>query len=240
MQDALGGSRHAPEAIAPRSYQPSRTVRRTDSLKYVNLQVDARIAYGESGLSRLATNGYEDAEGRAEADEEVRSRAGEMIRKLDALDREADAGKAKARECFGKGTHGKRSAEAYAGAKEWIAEERKRVEEVLENALARNKALEKWGAENRTHLVRHVGGMKLEIVSIGMYDAYGFEKSVFTVKATNTTNSRILKPKNHKVWGFETHPDLGGSYPIGAFLTDSFGNDYKLTSIPPSVREAHD
>ena len=87
--------------------------------------------------------------------------------------------------------------------------------------------------------------MKLEIVSIEMYDAYdqfgtgytgslsGWEKSVFTVKATNTTNSRILKPKNHKVWGFEFGSDTGGSYPIGAFLTDSFGNDYKLTSIYP-------
>ncbi len=98
--------------------QPDCSPYRHDSLKYIHLEMNVATADSESGLSRLARHGYEDAEGRAEADEEVRSRAGEMIRKLDALDREADAGKAKDRECFGKGTHGKKLAERYAQAKE--------------------------------------------------------------------------------------------------------------------------
>ena len=49
----------------------------------------------------------------------------------------------------------------------------------------------------------------------------------------NTTTSKILKPRNQKIWGYEFGSNVGGRLPIGASLTDSFGNDYKLTSITP-------
>ena len=76
--------------------------------------------------------------------------------------------------------------------------------------------------------------MKLEIVRIAKRGSFNLPASVFTVEATNTTNSKILKPQNHKVWGYEFGSEIGGTYAIGASLTDSFGKDYKLTSITPS------
>ena len=78
--------------------------------------------------------------------------------------------------------------------------------------------------------------MKLEIVRIEMRGLFGqpASKTVITIEATNTTTAKILKPRNQRFWGYEFGSSIGGRRPIGASLTDSFGNDYKLTSVTPS------
>ena len=50
--------------------------------------------------------------------------------------------------------------------------------------------------------------------------------TVISIEATNTTTSKILKPRNQESWGGWR----------GASLTDSFGNEYKLESIAPRYR----
>jgi hypothetical protein len=96
-----------------------------------------------------------------------------------------------------------------------------------QNDMAVRTNFARWRAENREQLLRNVGGMKLEIVQIA-------SKTVISIEATNTTTSRILKPWNQIVWGYEFGSNVGGRLPIGASLTDSFGNEYKLMSITPS------
>ena len=78
--------------------------------------------------------------------------------------------------------------------------------------------------------------MKLEIIRIAKRDIFGtlaLNTEIF-IEATNTTATKILKPRNQKVWGYEHGSDIGGAFSIGVSLTDSFGNDYKLTSVTPS------
>lgn len=178
---------------------------------------------------------FKDSEERHKAEKMAQTKADEVLKKLDDLERQAEAGKASVGKCFGNDDYGTKMAEQYARIKETIAEQRKAVADGLEEMVTRNKTIEeershfeRWRAENQKSLVRHVGGMKLEIVRIAKRDIFGRPASntVITVEATNTTTSRILKPVNQAVWGYEF-----GS--IGASLTDSFGNDYKLTSIIP-------
>ena len=165
------------------------------------------------------------------SDADARARADEVSAKLDDLDRQAAEGKTKAGECFGEG--GNEVAEKYALVQKDIAGQRDALKEALKTALAANKDIEeeqanfdRWRAENRRYLVRNAGGMSLEIIRIAKRDIFNRPGSntVITIEATNTTTSRILKPKNWAVWGYEV---------IGSTLTDSFGNDYKLTSITP-------
>lgn len=173
----------------------------------------------------------------------ARDMADTAIRELDSMDRQVDAWKASAGECFGEGEYGKQVADKYLWVKKNIVEQRKMVEEKLAKVIARNKALEaervnfeNWRGKNRKHLIRHVGGMKLEIIWIAKRDIFGtlaLNTEIF-IEATNTTATKILKPRNQKVWGYEHGSDIGGAFSIGASLTDSFGNDYKLSSVTPS------
>lgn len=189
--------------------------------------------------------------GDAEARDEAEKEADKVIRELDAMDRQADAWRASDGACFGEGDYGKEEADTYLWVKGVIAEQRKAIEEGREKVLARYRAVEaerinfeRWRVKNRKLLVRHVGGMKLEIVRIAIDVSFSLSppasetvltsETVVTVEATNTTASRILKPRNEKVWGYEFGSNIGGSIPVGASLTDSFGNDYKLWSITPS------
>ena|GEM_PF-5404343 len=211
--------------------------------EYAILRVAAESAIRDSGFSlysAMAT--FKDSEERSEAEKRARAKAGEVIKKLDDLERQAEVGKARAGNCFGEGDYGEKVAESYALTKETIADQRKAVADGLDEMLARNKAteversnFERWRAVNRKSLVRQVGGMKLEIIRIAKRDIFGrpAPNTVITVEATNTTSSRILKPRNQRVWGYEFGSDVGGQLPIGASLTDSFGNDYKLTSVTP-------
>jgi hypothetical protein len=158
------------------------------------------------------------------------------------MDREIESAKIADGECFGKGAYGEKVAEKYAWVKGIIAEQRMVVEEGIEKVLAKKRTLEKeqinferWRAENPEDVVRHVGNMKLEIVLIAKRDLFGQPSSntVITIEATNTTTSKILKPRNQRIYGYEFGSNVGGRYSIGAYLTDSFGNEYKLTSIEP-------
>jgi len=169
--------------------------------------------------------------------------AATAIRKLDSLDQQVEAWKAGSGACFGKSEYGKQVANKYLWVKEEIDKKRTEIEEKLLKVNARNKALEaersnfeQWRKNNKSHLIRNVGGMKLEIIWIALRDIFGhpaMNTEIF-IEATNTTTSKILMPKNHRIWGYEIGSDVGGQLPIGVSLTDSFGNKYKLTSITPS------
>lgn len=211
--------------------------------EYAILSVAAESAVRNSGFSLYsAIASFKDSEERSEAEKRAQAKADEVIKKLDDLERQAEAGKARAGNCFGEGDYGEKVAESYALTKETIADQRKAVADGLDKMLARNKAIEversnfeRWRAVNRKSLVRQVGGMKLEIIRIAKHDIFGRPASntVIAVEVTNTTTSKILKPRNQRVWGYEFGSDVGGQLPVGASLTDSFGNDYKLTSIYP-------
>jgi hypothetical protein len=213
--------------------------------EYGILRVTAESALRDSGLTLYSTMAnFKDIKERSEAEMRARAKADEVIKKLDDLEREADVGKARAGNCFGEGDYGKKVAESYAWTKETIADFRKAVADGLDGMLARNNAIEaersnfeRWRAKNREGLVRHTGGTKLEIVQITTHDLFGWSAptTVIVVEVTNTTTSKILKPRNQRVWGYEFGSGVGGRLPVGASLSDSFGNDYKLTSINPGL-----
>ena len=223
------------------SYYPAVTAAKTNCSIYRSTALVSFIIFGRRAESAVQSLGFILFSASATLSEaEARAKADEVKRKLDALNRDLEAEKTAAGECFSK--RGK-EAEKYYWAKGRIAGQRKVVEERLERVLARNKVLEaersrfeRWRAENRKHLVRHVGGMKLEIIRIAKRGLFGqpASKTVITVEATNTTTAKILKPRNQRIWGYEFGSSIGGRRPIGASLTDSFGNDYKLTSVTPS------
>lgn len=162
----------------------------------------------------------------------ARDIAATAIRELDSMDRQADAWKARAGECFGEGEYGKQMADKYLWAKKKIIEKRKEVEENLAKIIARNKALEEervnfenWRGKNRKHLIRHVGSMKLEIIWIGKRNVLrrsALNTEIF-IEDTNTTATKILKSRNQKVRGYEYGSDIGGQISLGVSLTDAFG-----------------
>jgi len=170
---------------------------------------------------------------------DARDLAATAFRELDSMDRQVDTWKARA----GEGEYGKEVADKYLWVKNLIVEKRKEIEEKLVRVIDREKALEvekvnfeNWRSKNKKHLIRHVDDMKLEIIWIGKHNVFGnsvLNTEIF-IEATNTTSTKILKPKNQKIWGYESGSDIGGQISIGASLTDSFGNDYKLTSVTPS------
>ena len=223
------------------SYYPAVTAAKTNCSIYRSTALVSYIILGRSAESAVQSLGFILFSASATLSEaEARAKADEVKRKLDALNRDLEAEKTAAGECFSK--RGK-EAEKYYWAKGRIAEQRKVVEERLERVLARNKVLEaersrfeRWRAENRKHLVRDVGGMKLEIVRIEMRGLFGqpASKTVITVEATNTTTGKILKPRNQRFCSYEFGSSISCRLSIGASLTDSFGNDYKLTSVTPS------
>ena len=233
------------EQARSRSYSPTATSTKADCsphrwsyslMDYSMLAIDVLDAPKSFELSSSSVS-LENAESQRAR---VTSKADEALRELNKLDRKADSWKASDRLCFGKGDHGKKVANRYRRIKEKIVEQKQAVNLKLAEFLAQQEAVtqerthfERWRTENRELLVRNVGGMKLEIVRIAKRGSFNLPASVFTVEATNTTNSKILKPQNHKVWGYEFGSEIGGTYAIGASLTDSFGNDYKLTSIYP-------
>ena len=160
-------------------------------------------------------------------------------RKLDEIETQAEAGKTQMGECFGIGFSGKQAPNRYARAKEAIAKHRKyaarsldRVRKRHRDAAERAAFVERWQTENISHLKRKAGNIELEIVEVAKV---GFRKSntFVAIAATNVTSSTILRPRNQRVWGYDVHPKLGGSTPIGTSLSDSFGNTFKLIWVKP-------
>ena len=132
--------------------------------------------------------------------------------------------------CFGKGDRGKKIAEKYLRVKEII--NRKKIE--IEDKLAKEEARKKLHRTNEVSIIQDAGYMKLEIVLIEIRPFLG--SLIFTeisIKATNTTNTKIHRPKNQRIYGYEDGSDIGGRMSIGASLADSFGNKYKLSRIEP-------
>lgn len=210
---------------------------------YVLLRIKAKDAVRDSGLSLYSSAAdFTGPEKRRKVEEDVRNAADRAIKKLDEAERQVEAGKISMGECFGKGEYGSTVAEQYALTMEEIAKQRNAVTEEVEEILAKSRDMaeeeadfERWREKNKKLLVRRVGGMRLEIVRISTSDIWvrPGTSTVITFEATNTTTSRIFKPRNQKIWGYEYGSNVGGRLPIGAFLRDSFGNDYKLTSVSP-------
>ena len=124
--------------------------------EYALLRVAAESAAQNSGFSLYsAMASFKDSEERREAEKKARAKADEVIKRLDDLERQAEAGKARAGNCFGEGDYGEKVAESYALTKETIADQRKAVADGLDKMLARNKAIEversnfeRWRAVN--------------------------------------------------------------------------------------------
>ena len=174
------------------------------------------------------------------SDAQAKMKANELYSRLAKLDAEAETGRAQMGECFRVGYNGERAAENYARYKNSIASAREKVNSRLGEVLEKNQAVaeraalvERWRADNARHLKREAGNMKLEIVEVARRESYSSIFTLVTVAATNTTSSTILRPRNLGVWGYEFGSDVAGRVPIGTSLTDSFGNDYKLTKVSP-------
>ena len=175
--------------------------------------------------------------------EKAQELADAAIEKVDSLDRKLDEWKVNTGACFGKGEYGKQISDKYYWVKEEINKKKSEIEEKLVKLNAINSALkaekenfDRWRKNYKGSLIHDVGGMKLEIVWISMFDMFDRSEmnTEFHIEATNNTNSKIFMPRNSRVWGYENGSDVGGTLPIGVSLTDSFGNEYKLTSITPS------
>ncbi len=211
--------------------------------EYIWPRESAREALGEftakSGTAARVTG----ADARRMAVARAQSSAEIVKRKLDDIERGIETLKLGAGECFGKGEFGMTLAQHYAWAIEAVRDARQKMQVELTRMHAENKAVteqetnfERWRQANRDLLVRETGGMSLEVLKISKSDVVDSSRAftVISINATNTTASRILMPVNSRVWGYEAGSDIGGRLPIGASLTDSFGNSYKLTSISPS------
>ena len=175
--------------------------------------------------------------------EKAQELADAAIEEVDSLDRKLDEWKVNTGACFGKGEYGKQIADKYFWVKEQINKKKAEIKEKLAKLNATNNALkaekenfDRWRKNYKGSLIRDVDGMKLEIVWISMLDILGRPEmnTEFHIEATNNTNTKIFMPRNSRVWGYENGSDIGGQLPIGISLTDSFGNEYKLTSITPS------
>ena len=160
----------------------------------------------------------------------TKERASKAISKLEQYDKEIESWKFAAGTCFGKGDYGEKIEKKYLWVKERI-DKRKRE---IEDNLAKAEALRKLHRTNEVSIIQDAGDMKLEIVLIEIRPFLG--SLIFTeisIKATNTTNTKIHRPKNQRIYGYEDGSDIGGRMSIGASLADSFGNKYKLSRIEP-------
>lgn len=168
--------------------------------------------------------------------EQAKMKADAWNRKLDEIEARIEAGKAQMGECFGEGYYGKQGAKKYANAKNSVAKTRTRVSEytsAVKSTSEKAQEVEQWRARNIRYLKRRAGNMQLEIVKVAKQKFYSSTSTQMTIAATNITSSTILKPRNYRVWGYDVHPKLGGSTPIGTSMSDSFGNPYKLTRVSP-------
>ena len=180
----------------------------------------------------------------AKAEDELtreKAEAEAVNRKLDEIEARVEAVKAQMSGCFGIGFSGKQAANRYAEAKKAITKHRKFVTRDLDRVLEKHRVVaerfafvERWRADNASHLKKKAGNADLEIVEVARLESFGRVTPRVTVTATNITSSTILRPRNHRVWGYDVHPELGGSKPIGTSLSDSFGNTFKLTWVKPT------
>jgi hypothetical protein len=53
------------------------------------------------------------------------------------------------------------------------------------------------------------------------------------LSVTVITNTKIINPKTHTIYGYEEGSDIGGTMPVGFHLSDSFGNDMKVSAVSP-------
>lgn len=170
----------------------------------------------------------------------AKAEAEAVNRELDGIEARVEAGRVEMGNCFGVGFYGNQAAENYARAKKAIAEHRESEMRTLNRVLdwkklvaERAAIIERWRADNASHLKKGAGNAALEIVEIARLEFSGIVRPRVTVAVTNTTSSTILRPRNRRVWGYDVHPELGGSTPIGTSLWDSFGNSYKLERVSP-------
>ena len=150
--------------------------------------------------------------------EQVKTKTDAWNHKLDEIEARVEAGKAQLGECFGNGYYGKWAAKTYARAKMSIATARARASNYLGEARAATvqaALVERWRADNASHLKRKAGNADLEIVRVAR-SYFGGVRPRVTVAVTNTTSTTILRPRNQRVW-----------------LSDSFGNTFELTSVKP-------
>lgn len=149
--------------------------------------------------------------------------------KLDEYEQNLESWKT-ADKCFGQGKMGEEIAKNYHRAKERIDKKRKEIED----RLVVEEARKKLHRTNEVSIIQDTEGMKLEIVLIEIRPGTSsFIYTEISIKATNTTNTKIHKPKNQQIYGYEDGSDVGGRMSIGSSLVDSFGNKYKLNRIEP-------
>jgi hypothetical protein len=153
---------------------------------------------------------------------------------LDKYEERTDTGKAQLGECFGVGFSGSRAAKNYTQTKEAISKQRsyttrdlKRVEDKNHIAVERVAIVERWQIENLRYLKRSAGDVEFEIVEM---DRTGYQNkdTLVVIAVTNTTTTKILKPRIYE----------GTSLPIIVSLSDSYGNSYNTSKYPyaPNIR----
>lgn len=175
----------------------------------------ARKTFGEPAAARLPPADAELARTEAELASE-KAEAEAVNRKLDETEARVEAGKAQMRECFGVGYDGKQAAENYAQAKKAIADYRKSMTRDFDRVLERHRSaaeraafVERWRADNASHLKKRAGNADLEIVEV----ARGY---LVAVAVTNATSTTILRPQRY------------GRRQVGVSMWDSFGNTFEL------------
>jgi len=167
---------------------------------------------------------------------------------ISELNESAEAARAACGCCFGVGLIGRNIEKKYNEILAIVADMRQEREarqafltaheEYLayqkENLRRQAEYVVQWRKINAHLLTYKDHEVQVEVADIRVYDSPSNRRTEFSVRVTALDEGKILWPCNRRIWGYDVHPDLGGSYPTGASLTDSLGNQLPLARFDPS------
>jgi hypothetical protein len=115
----------------------------------------------------------------------------------------------------------------------WRQEISKRRQELLASNEA-DRDLPRWQTRHGDQLKRSLTDTEIVIEKIHTEQKDGVESTIVELRVTNKHVGVILRPRNAAVYGYDADsPNVGGTMPIGARLSDSFGNFFKLENVSP-------
>jgi hypothetical protein len=176
-----------------------------------------------------------------ETDEVINAAAAKLSGELDDAERKLNDGVHQLGPCYGKGPIGSQVAARYEKLSADIAGLRKQIVTQRRALLDRNSAgrslevsFENWATKYRGFLSASTAEAQIAIKRISVEDGYGSPTLSFQVSVTDNSLGTILRPHNVETYGYDADsPDVGVTLPVGARLSDSFGNSFKFIKVDP-------
>jgi hypothetical protein len=178
----------------------------------------------------------------AKPDDEIISTAAKLLADLDAAEQKMNEGRIQIGNCYGKGSYGAQAAKNYEAAISAITKLRQRILDQKQSLLERNfkardleSAVQKWRAKYTAVLSKSLPDAEIVIEKIYTEElGHEFRNTVFDVSVMNKGPGVILRPYNAMIYGFDADsPGVGGTSPLGAVLSDSFGNTFVFNRVRP-------